>query len=320
MNSNKQGCTNSSGFIRQLTKMQGYELKRLLSDENCWLYKWFSDEKRTPFLGVRNGYASIYVKGCAFEFRTNRNGEAYLKFNAKYLQEAYLKEKLIGFIRNTHYEIPSETLQVGKTLNDIVDEALRYIDPEIPEGKRSHDKERPLATKALLSYPLSLDCEICFTANMVETVKHMPEARKYKSLPKKPDALLLQNLGDRLTLRFFEIKEATSSELKNKSVLNQVKLYDGILKNFEECITEQYKNVIQLYSELAHPRFLPFKSLVNNLDKMNLDLHHDIVILSVKDLTDKFAQLKEELEVEMNSLESTRKRCVHFSHTAAEWL
>lgn len=313
-------ATKESIFFRGLTRPQENEIKSLMCDEQSWLYKWFSDEARKPFLGIRNGYASIYVKGCAFKFLTNASRDAYLQFSAKYLTNSDLKGGLQEFLKGEYYAVPSVILQQGAVLSEIVDAAVYYIDPQNSKGKKSHDKERPLVTQALLKYPLSLDCEICFTADMIETIKHMPEAGMYKSLPKKPDALLLHFSEDKPVLRFFEIKDVGSSEWKNGSVLNQVKLYDGILKNFEDCIVEQYKNVINLYSELEHPRFIQFKTLVKNIDKMCLDLNHDVVILDASMKLSLENEKVKELDSKLKNTESLRERRVHLSHSASEWL
>jgi len=318
-----QETTKAPGFLRGLTRPQEEAIKSLLRNEQSWLYKWFSDEDRKPFLGIRNGYASIYVKGCAFKFLTNSSRDAFLEFNEKYLTNSCgLKVRLQSFLRGRFYAVPSAILQQGTVLSEIVDAALHYIHPDNREGKRSHDKERPLVTQALLEYPLSLDCEICFTADMVETVKCMPEAGLYKSCPKKPDALLLHFVGEKIVLRFFEIKDVNSDEWGSGGVVNQVRLYDGVLKNFEECIVEQYKKVVKLYSELDHPRFSPFKSLVESIDKMCLDLNHDVVILGVpkNPSRDNMEVKVKELDAKMKSPESLRERRVHLSHNASEWL
>lgn len=332
-------------FVRKLTQPLAKSLEKLFKDHQSWLYRWFeATDKQMPFLAIRKDYANVYVKGCAFKLSAR---DAALSFNANYLRPSRcnrLRDELRDYLKGPHdrkfYAVPSCVMD-DRLRIEIVEAALEYIDPKSLESKASTDKERPRVTEALVQYGLSLDCEIAFTERMVthaaERIQQRgesipdwlgPKAGKNQWSIKKPDALLLQRIGDRCVLRFFEAKDGgNDKEWKGErpAVLDQVWFYDRLICEYKDRLVEQYRDVLRLYGRLGiyHPRFQQYTEFMEGpqLNSLELDPHHDIVLLGDRvalSADDKrVLQLSEKLRCIPGGPE--RKR-LHLSLNAADWV
>lgn len=333
-------------FFRKLTQPLAESLEKLFKDHQSWLYRWFeATDKQMPFLAIRKDYANVYVKGCAFKLSA---GNAALSFNANYLRpnrckhlRDELRDYLKGSIGKQYYAIPSSAMD-DRLRIEIVEAALAYIDPNSLERKASMDKERPRVTEALVQYGLSLDCEIAFTERMVTYAAEQIQQRG-ESIPdwlwpkdgkrqwsiKKPDALLLQRIGGRCVLRFFEAKDGgNDKEWKGEHpiVLDQVWFYDRLVSEYKDQLVEQYKDVLRLYGRLGayHPRFWQYKETIDEaplLDNLELDPYHDVVLLgdrvALSTDDERVLQLSEKLRCIPGVPQRER---LHLSLNAADWL
>lgn len=321
-----------NAFERRLTGPLEKKLLELTKTPTSWLSRWLSCEKQRPLLAIRNKYANLYVDGCAFKLC---GGDGQLVFDANYLKrETGLKNTLNKISEpGTEYKIASSDL-TESLVQDIVGAALEYQ----AKGKRSKDKERPLATRALQQYAYSLDCEIGFPAISVNRAaismlqqyesegKALPQYYfdlQYKERSsKKPDALLL-SMSPKPTLRFFEIKEASNKEWSgdNPAVIHQARFYDCLLRNDKDSLCAAYKYVLRLFMKLGkhHAHFAPFASLdPESIDLLALDPFHDIVVIG--DITEAQRYDLEE-KVKMQSVANApHRRRVHVSSNAGDWL
>lgn len=215
------------------------EIKDELTKTNLWINKIKKDcRDQKVFLAIRNDKIGFYHKGgllFSFEnkngFKTNIKYAAVIEPNGKnYLSETELK----NFKLSTDFESNYSRIQ---------ENCSKYAGLEAFGVSKIYHKHSYFSNNDVVV----LDIEVSFKSN--ELLDNDESTRKQDRI----DILLFQKSTK--TLQFVEAKHYSNKEIWSRTtpkVIEQIKKYEGQIKQKEKEIIEQYGNYVLILNDFFH--------------------------------------------------------------------
>ena len=232
-------------FSRGLEEGFVEALNREYEKDGSW-WKGFVDDKEL-FLAIRDNYVNVYYHGCSILKLAWQNGVILGEIHYKYL----LRPKLT--IGHEYIDVRDGKIDFPGKVNNFFIEDLIDIDNLKRAAKPYAGSEKIGVHDIVLSNYNVLDVEIAF-------------GRSEREGASRIDLSILERIGEKINIVFFEAKHFDSKELRvmgdaKPKVIHQIERYADFLRKNRDTIIDSYRRVCCNLRNL------------NGIDKRNPERH-----------------------------------------------
>lgn len=233
---------NYSTFERGISK----NLINLLNENAIW-NEIIRKKYLKPF--IRKDEIHVYYKGCKVFGLRQLNNKIIFETHQKYLDN--FKDTVL---RSNPYIIYDENL-IDKNKKSITSASNFYdfLNTILENTKSYTSREKADIHEIMMNNPNILDVEVAFGG-----IKGKNKNNEDSNLHKRIDFAIVNEIpnSNEILLKFYESKQYSyTSSLRTSGenpapIVDQLKLYDLLIKKHEDKLIKSYKNIIRQFSEL----------------------------------------------------------------------